>query len=141
VPPVGAAPWLTRRVLGIGPTAPGYGNFSVSPFLDPAAPNFLGSVRGVEPIARNRSIAAAFSCNGTSSITVPAGTVAGRVTLPSCGRRIKAVAVNARPVAVALDADADAVLRDLPPGAFSFEATFAAPAGAAAVSAAVLQAL
>ena len=70
----GAAPWMTRHVAGVAPVTPGFGQFSVTPFLDPAAPNYLESIRGVLAIPGDRLIAVQFACNGSSAVAVPANT-------------------------------------------------------------------
>jgi hypothetical protein len=76
---------MTANVLGIQPTTPGFVTFNVIPFLDPSPPNSLTRVRGVQPITANRTISAAFSCNGTGFLSVPTSTVASMAAVPLCG--------------------------------------------------------
>jgi alpha-L-rhamnosidase len=94
----GAAPWLTHRVLGLRPETPGWRNFSVMPFLDPAAPNFLSSVRGVQTLEAGGEIRVRFACNGSSAISVPVHTVASLVALPLCGGKAASLRVGGQAV-------------------------------------------
>ena len=115
----GAAPWLTRHVVGLAPTAPGWSNFTATPFLAPAAPNLLSAIRGVQPLTGGRAIVAAFACNGSSALVVPAGTRAGLVALPLCGGTATAVTINGKPAGLEHGDDA-VLLRNLGPDSYAF---------------------
>lgn len=93
----GAAPWLTHNLLGIKTMTPNFKTFSLIPFLDSETPNFLSSVTGVQAIPGGRTIAASFSCNGSSWVDVPANTSAAVVALPLCGAAAASVTINGAP--------------------------------------------
>jgi hypothetical protein len=128
----GAAPWLTQHVLGLRPETPGWSNFSVTPFLDPAAPNLLSSVRGVQTLAGGDKIHASFACNGSSLLTVPANTVAALVALPLCGARAASLRVDGKAVRSLEHGDDSLLVRGLTAGAHEFTVTFSADAVAEA---------
>ena len=132
----GAAPWLTQHVVGLTPDAPGWANFTARPFLAPTSPTLLASVRGVQPLTGGRAIVAAFACNGSSSLEVPAGTLASLVALPLCGGTAKAVSINGHPAGSVEHGDDAVLLHDLGPGSYVFSVSFSAvassvPAGVA----------
>ena len=130
----GAAPWLTHTVLGLQPSAPGWANFTATPFLDPQAPNLLSSIRGVQMLRGARQIKAAFACNGSSSLAVPPLTAASVVALPLCGRDAVALAINGKQVSPANleHGNNSLIVRDLGPGIYEFLVTTKARAQAMA---------
>ena len=122
----GAAPWLTHHVLGLQPQSAGWKNFSATPFLDPAAPNLLTSVRGVQTLKDDTEIRASFDCNGTSSLDVPAGVMAQLVALPLCGAKAVSLHVDGTPVTPLEYGDDVLLVHNLSPGSHRFSIAFSA---------------
>eukprot|EP01043_Picozoa_sp_COSAG02_P013333 COSAG02_NODE_531_length_20680_cov_851.251834_6_plen_1015_part_00 len=121
----GAAPWLTHHVLGLQPQSSGWKNFSATPFLDPAAPNLLSSVRGVQTLKDDTEIRASFACNGTSSLEVPTGAMCKLVALPLCGAKARSLHVDGTQVTPLEYGDDALLVRNLRPGSHRFSIAFA----------------
>lgn len=130
----GAAPWLTHHVLGLQPQSPGWKNFSATPFLDPASPNLLSSVRGVQPLKDDTEIRASFACNGTSTLEVPTGATAQLVALPLCGAKARSLHVDGSQVTPLEYGDDALLVRNLGPGNHRFSILFAVDGDVAAAA-------
>jgi hypothetical protein len=85
----GVTAWLTREVLGIRPTSPGFVTFDVLPHLGTG----LSWVAGSVPTPRG-TVSARFDVDlGQAMVTVPSGSTA-RVAVPDGGRTIRHVSVD-----------------------------------------------
>jgi hypothetical protein len=62
--------------VGIRTAHPGFITFTVNPFLDPEAPNYLTRIGGAQPTSSGEVIRVEFDCNGTSWVSVPNGIIA-----------------------------------------------------------------
>jgi alpha-L-rhamnosidase len=85
----GVVTWLSEKVLGIAPTAPGFATYDIVPHLGGS----LTSVRGSTPTPFGTIHASFNRITGVGRIEAPQGTV-GRVGVPKCGRTIVRITIN-----------------------------------------------
>jgi len=128
----GVTRWLSENVLGIRPVAPGFARFDVMPYLGSS----LSYVKGTMPTPHG-TIAASFnSSTGDCRVSVPAGTIAGRIGIPKTGRRMVRLVVNNTvyrpqangwsPGSITISEDsAYLYLHDIPSGNYLIRATYA----------------
>ena len=85
----GVVKWLSEGVLGITPTSPGFGRYTIAPHLGGS----LTWVSGTTPTPHGPIQASLNIENGQAHIVVPPGTVA-RFDVPKLGRFIASISVN-----------------------------------------------
>lgn len=127
----GVTRWLSGYTLGIRPLSPGFGSFSIVPHLA----GELTWVRGDMPTPHG-TISASFDIlSGACTASIPEGTVAAEIALPTGGRPVGTIWVNGQ---VLLDtafhagkgigamnrADGYIYLKDVRPGSYTFQMTF-----------------
>jgi hypothetical protein len=127
----GVTQWLSENVLGIKPVTPGFKYFSVIPHLG----RTLTWVKGDMPTPYGPVTADFNILSGIYKITVPSGTIAREIALPTGGRKVRKVMVNGKvlPEDVShlstgidgVNTDSDYVrIRNVKPGIYSFRMTY-----------------
>jgi alpha-L-rhamnosidase len=86
----GVTKWLSENVLGVQPLTPGFKTISIVPFLSKE----VTWVKGTVPTPFGAVVVAFDVVAGTGSVTIPEGTVAGRIGIPKLGREILSLTIN-----------------------------------------------
>jgi hypothetical protein len=127
----GVVKWLNEEVLGIKPSSPGFGEYSVLPHLGCT----LTRVSGATPTPHGIIRVSFDLLSGIGSVSAPPGTV-GCVGVPKGGRMIARIKINGRlawdgrshpvPGIAHVGADSEFVFfKGLRPGRYSFATTYA----------------
>lgn len=86
----GVVKWLSEEVLGIKPTSPGFKTFNIIPHLA----NGVTSVKGKTPTLSGDIYSDFNEVSGVSTITVPNGTMAEKVAIPTGQNPVDKISLN-----------------------------------------------
>ncbi|TSJ43245.1 Bacterial alpha-L-rhamnosidase [Mucilaginibacter corticis] len=86
----GVVKWLSEELLGIKPTSPGFKTFQIVPHLSGG----LTSVKGATPTLSGNISADFNELSGISTITIPQGTVAEKVAIPTGKNAVDKISLN-----------------------------------------------